>query len=50
MDDDARRAAGNARRREVLGNAYVDAKLPKDVTSIAISYTFFEVAGRAGKG
>ena len=28
----------------------VDPKLPKDVTSIAISYTFFEVAGRAGKG
>jgi len=27
----------------------VDPKLPKDVTSIAISYTFFEVAGRAGK-
>jgi len=28
----------------------VDPKLPKDVTSIAISYTFFAVAGRGGSG
>jgi cytochrome c oxidase assembly protein subunit 11 len=28
----------------------VDPKLPKDVNSIALSYTFFEVAGRGGKG
>ena len=27
----------------------VDPKLPKDVTNIALSYTFFEVAGRGGK-
>jgi cytochrome c oxidase assembly protein subunit 11 len=27
----------------------VDPKLPKDVSTIALSYTFFEVAGRGGK-
>jgi cytochrome c oxidase assembly protein subunit 11 len=27
----------------------VDPKLPKDINSIALSYTFFEVAGRGGK-
>jgi cytochrome c oxidase assembly protein subunit 11 len=27
----------------------VDPKLPKDVNTIAVSYTFFEVAGRGGK-
>jgi cytochrome c oxidase assembly protein subunit 11 len=27
----------------------VDPKLPKDVSTIAVSYTFFEVAGRRGK-
>ena len=28
----------------------VDPKLPKDVNTISLSYTFFEVAGRGGKG
>jgi cytochrome c oxidase assembly protein subunit 11 len=27
----------------------VDPKLPRDITSIAVSYTFFQVAGRGGK-
>ena len=39
---------GETRRMPVV--FVVDPKLPKDVTSIAISYTFFEVAGRGGKG
>ena len=39
---------GESRRMPVV--FVVDPKLPKDVSSIAISYTFFEVAGRAGKG
>jgi len=39
---------GEVRRMPVV--FVVDPKLPRDVTSIAISYTFFEVAGRAGKG
>jgi len=38
---------GESRRMPVV--FVVDPKLPKDVTSIAISYTFFEVAGRGGK-
>ncbi|HZS67309.1 MAG TPA: cytochrome c oxidase assembly protein [Burkholderiales bacterium] len=38
---------GESRRMPVV--FVVDPKLPKDVSSIAISYTFFEVAGRAGK-
>jgi len=30
---------------------YVDPKLPKDVTTITLSYTFFEVAGKVlGQG
>jgi cytochrome c oxidase assembly protein subunit 11 len=41
-------AAGETRRMPVV--FVVDPKLPRDVTSIAISYTFFEVAGRGGKG
>jgi cytochrome c oxidase assembly protein subunit 11 len=40
-------APGESRRMPVV--FVIDPKLPKDVTSIAISYTFFEVAGRAGK-
>jgi cytochrome c oxidase assembly protein subunit 11 len=27
----------------------VDPKLPRDVNTITVSYTFFEVAGRGGK-
>jgi len=27
----------------------VDPKLPRDVNTITLSYTFFEVAGRGGK-
>jgi len=27
----------------------VDPRLPRDVTNIALSYTFFEVPGRGGK-
>jgi len=40
-------AAGETRRMPVV--FVVDPKLPRDVTSIALSYTFFEVAGRGGK-
>ena len=40
-------AAGETRRMPVV--FVVDPKLPKDVTTIALSYTFFEVAGRGGK-
>ena len=40
-------AAGETRRMPV--SFVVDAKLPKDVNTIALSYTFFEVAGRDGK-
>jgi cytochrome c oxidase assembly protein subunit 11 len=28
---------------------FVDPKLPKDVKTITVSYTFFEVAGTGGK-
>jgi cytochrome c oxidase assembly protein subunit 11 len=40
-------AAGEVRRMPVT--FVVDPKLPKDVNSIALSYTFFEVAGRGGR-
>ena len=40
-------AAGETRRLPVT--FVVDPKLPKTVGSIAVSYTFFEVAGRGGK-
>ena len=40
-------APGETRRMQVV--FVVDPKLPKDVTNIALSYTFFEVAGRGGK-
>ena len=41
-------AAGETRRMPVV--FVIDPKLPKDVNTVAISYTFFEVAGRGGKG
>ncbi len=41
-------APGETRRLPVV--FVIDPKLPKDVNTIAISYTFFEVAGRGGKG
>ena len=41
-------APGETRRMPVV--FVVDPKLPKDVNTIAVSYTFFEVAGRGGKG
>jgi len=40
-------APGETRRMPVT--FVVDPRLPKDVSSIALSYTFFEVAGRGGK-
>jgi cytochrome c oxidase assembly protein subunit 11 len=40
-------AAGETRRMPVV--FVIDPKLPKDVDTIALSYTFFEVAGRGGK-
>ena len=40
-------AAGETRRMPVV--FVVDPKLPKDVNTIAVSYTFFEVPGRGGK-
>ena len=40
-------AAGETRRMPVT--FVVDPKLPKNVNTIAVSYTFFEVAGRGGK-
>jgi len=41
-------AGGERRRMPVV--FVVDQKLPKDVNTISLSYTFFEVAGRGGKG
>jgi cytochrome c oxidase assembly protein subunit 11 len=41
-------APGESRRWPVT--FVVDSKLPKDVRTITLSYTFFEVAGKAGKG
>ena len=40
-------APGETRRMPVV--FVVDPKLPKDITNIALSYTFFEVAGRGGR-
>ena len=40
-------AGGETRRMPVT--FVVDPKLPKDVGTISLSYTFFEVAGRGGK-
>ena len=40
-------AAGETRRMPVT--FVVDPKLPKDVNTIAVSYTFFEIPGRGGK-
>ncbi len=40
-------AAGEVRRMPVT--FVVDPKLPKSISSIALSYTFFEVAGRGGQ-
>jgi len=40
-------APGERRRMPVV--FIVDPRLPKDVNSIALSYTFFEVEGRGGK-
>ena len=39
-------AAGETRRMPVT--FVVDPKLPRDISSIAVSYTFFQVAGRGG--
>ena len=41
-------AGGETRRMPVM--FVVDPKLPKDINTISLSYTFFEVAGRGGKG
>jgi cytochrome c oxidase assembly protein subunit 11 len=40
-------AAGETRRMPVV--FVIDPKLPRDVNTVALSYTFFEVAGRGGK-
>lgn len=40
-------AAGETRRMPVV--FVIDPRLPKDVNTIAVSYTFFEVPGRGGK-
>ena len=41
-------AGGESRRMPVV--FVVDPKLPRDVNTISLSYTFFEVAGRGGQG
>lgn len=41
-------AGGESRRLPVV--FVVDPRLPRDVNTISLSYTFFEVAGRGGKG
>lgn len=41
-------AGGERRRLPVV--FVVDPKLPKDINTISLSYTFFEVPGRGGKG
>jgi cytochrome c oxidase assembly protein subunit 11 len=40
-------APGETRRFPVV--FVVDPKLPRDVNTITLSYTFFEVVGRGGK-
>ena len=40
-------AAGETRRMPLV--FVVDPKLPRDVSTITLSYTFFEVAGRGGR-
>src|SRR5205807_2430494 len=40
-------AGGETRRMPV--SFVIDPRLPKDVNTIALSYTFFEVEGRGGK-
>jgi len=40
-------APGETRRMPVV--FMVDSRLPKDVNTIALSYTFFQVEGRGGK-
>ena len=40
-------APGETRRMPVV--FLIDPRLPKDLNTIAISYTFFEVEGRGGK-
>lgn len=41
-------APGETRRMPVT--FVVDPRLPRDINTIAVSYTFFEVAGKGGKG
>ena len=54
MDDNARRAAGMAARREVLGNAYVDAAIAKagelsaDFDDLITRYAWGEIWTRPG--
>ena len=41
-------AGGETRRMPVV--FFVDPKLPKDVHTISLSYTFFQIAGTGGRG